>query len=50
MYGLLFQREPSREEVRLASQFLSQPSDGAVEPLAQLALALINLNESLFVD
>jgi len=50
MYGLLFQREPSREEMRLARQFVAGPSSGDVEPLAQLALALINLNEFLFVD
>jgi hypothetical protein len=50
MYRLLFQREPSREEMRLARQFVAGPSSGDVEPLAQLALALINLNEFLFVD
>ena len=50
MYDLLFQRGPSRAEVRLARQFLSQPSGSDVEPLAQLGLALINLNEFLFVD
>ena len=50
MYRLLFQHEPSREEMRLARQFVAGPSNGDVEPLAQLALALINLNEFLFVD
>ena len=50
MYDLLFQRGPSRAEVRLARQFLSQSSGSDVEPLAQLGLALINLNEFLFVD
>jgi len=50
MYGLLFQREPSREELHLAKRFLAEPSDGEVEPLTQFALALINLNEFLFVD
>ena len=50
MYGLLFQREPSREELHLAKRFLAQPSDGEVEPLTQFALALSNLNEFLFVD
>jgi hypothetical protein len=50
MYGLLFQREPSQEEVRLAKGFLAESSSSEVKPLAQLALALINLNEFLFVD
>jgi hypothetical protein len=50
MYGLLFQREPSREELHLAKRFLAEPSDGEVDPLTQFALALINLNEFLFVD
>jgi hypothetical protein len=34
----------------LAKRFLAEPRGGEVEPLAQLALALINLNEFLFVD
>jgi len=50
LYGLLFQRESIREELHLAEQFLAEPSDGKVQPLTQFALALINLNEFLFVD
>jgi hypothetical protein len=50
MYGLLFQRAPSRKEIRLAKGFLAESNSSEVKALAQLALALINLNEFLFVD
>ena len=50
LYGQLFQRQPSEHELRLAKRFIAEQEPGDIEPLARLALALINLNEFLFVD
>ena len=50
LYGQLFQRQPSEHELRLAKRFIADQEPGDIEPLARLALALINLNEFLFVD
>ena len=50
LYGQLFQRQPSEHELRLAKSFIADQEPGDIEPLARLALALINLNEFLFVD
>jgi hypothetical protein len=51
LYSQLLQREPSENEQRLAKRFLAeQKEDAVVESLTKLALALINLNEFLFVD
>ena len=33
-----------------ATRFIAEQEPGDIEPLARLALALINLNEFLFVD
>ena len=50
LYGQLFQRQPSEHELRQAKRFIAEHEPGDIEPLARLALALINLNEFLFVD
>jgi len=46
----LFQRQSSEHELRLAKRFIAEHEPGDIEPLAKLVLALINLNEFLFVD
>ena len=46
----LVQRQPSEHELRLAKRFIAEQEPGDIEALARLALALINLNEFLFVD
>jgi len=50
LYSRLFQRQPTERELRLAKQFLTDQEQGDIEPFTQLTLALINLNEFLFVD
>ena len=50
LYGWLFQRQPDERELRLAKRFLAAQNGEGVEPMVKLALALINLNEFLFVD
>jgi hypothetical protein len=49
-YELLFAREPQREELELAQQFLQQPADGALTMWEQFAQALLATNEMIYVD
>ncbi|MDP6795419.1 MAG: DUF1549 and DUF1553 domain-containing protein [Verrucomicrobiota bacterium] len=50
LYSRLFQRRPSESELRLAKRFLVEQEPHGLDPIARLALALINLNEFLFLD
>ena len=49
-YQLLFAREPQREELELAQQYLQQPADGALTMWEQFAQALLATNEMIYVD
>ena len=50
LYSRLFQRRLSESELRLAKRFLVEQEPNGIDPIARLALALINLNEFLFLD
>jgi hypothetical protein len=43
-------RQPSSDELQLATAFISQSSGGELTALTDLCLALFNLNEFLYVD
>ena len=43
-------RNPSSDELKLATEFLNSSSPGETEALTDLCLALFNLNEFLYVD
>ena len=47
MKSLLFARPPALEEIELGRQFLA---DGGADALADYCLALLNANETVYVD
>ncbi len=49
-YQLLFDREPSREELSLAREFLGKPARGATSRWDQYCQLLLASNEMLYVD
>ncbi|MBI3416954.1 MAG: DUF1549 domain-containing protein [Verrucomicrobia bacterium] len=49
-YQLLFDREPSREESKLASDFLGKPASGELSRWEQYAQLLLASNEMMYVD
>ncbi len=50
LYSRLFQRRLSESDLRLAKRFLVEQKPNGIDPIARLALALLNLNEFLFLD
>ena len=50
LYGRLFQRQPSERELCLVKRFFADQKPGGIDPIARFPLALINLNEFLFLD
>jgi hypothetical protein len=52
LYRLVYQRDPSPDEMKLAAEFLGQPADGASKLSAweQLAQVLLSSNELMYVD
>ena len=49
-YRLLFGREPSREELTLALDFLAKPARGEMSRWEQYAQILLGSNEMMYVD
>ena len=49
-YALLFAREPERDEMKLALEFLRQPESNAMTRWEQYAQMLLASNELLYVD
>jgi hypothetical protein len=50
VYEVLFGRDPSREEVRLALEFLRRPASGEMTRWEQYAQMLLGSNEMMYVD
>ena len=49
-YQLLFAREPDREEMQVALEFLRQPESNAMTRWEQYSQMLLASNEMLYVD
>ena len=49
-YRMLFAREPSREEVRVAVEFLQEPEAWEMSRWEQYAQVLLASNEAIYVD
>ena len=49
-YALLFAREPEREEMKLALEFLRRPESNGLTRWEQYAQMLLASNEMMYVD
>ena len=49
-YALLFAREPEREEMKLALEFLRKPESNGLTRWEQYAQVLLSASEFLYVD